>query len=109
LERGLVIELSLGDADKKRFRTGQRRVERAVAEGPPATLDDRPRPGRAPTITLEVRAWLVSLACRNAKDLGYSQELWTTRLRSQHLASMDQRADMHPVTHTGPYKLDRTA
>jgi hypothetical protein len=35
-----------------------------------AALDDRPRPGREPTITLEAKAWLVSLACRKAKDLG---------------------------------------
>ena len=49
--------------------TVQRCVERAVAEGPVAALDDRPRPGREPTITLEAKAWLVSLACRKAKDL----------------------------------------
>jgi transposase len=64
--------------------TVQRCVERAVAEGPLAALDDRPRPGRAPTITLEAKAWLVSLACRKAKDLGYPHELWTTRLLAHH-------------------------
>jgi hypothetical protein len=36
-----------------------------------AALDDRPRPGGQPTITLEAKAWLVSLACRKAKDRGY--------------------------------------
>jgi transposase len=64
--------------------TVQRCVERAVAEGPMAALDDRPRPGREPTITLEAKAWLVSLACRKAKDLGYPHELWTTRLLARH-------------------------
>jgi hypothetical protein len=49
-----------------------------------AALDDRPRPGREPTITLEAKAWLVSLACRKAKDLGYPHELWTTRLLASH-------------------------
>ena len=49
-----------------------------------AALDDRPRPGREPKITLEARAWLVSLACRKAKDLGYPHELWTTRLLARH-------------------------
>jgi len=39
--------------------TVQRCVERAVVEGPMAALDDRPRPGREPTITLEAKAWLV--------------------------------------------------
>ena len=40
----------------------QRCVERAVAYGPLAALDDRPRPGKEPTITPEAKAWLVSLA-----------------------------------------------
>src|ERR1022692_1692817 len=64
--------------------TVQRCVERAVVEGPMAALDDRPRPGREPTITLEAKAWLVSLACRKAKELGYPHELWTTRLLARH-------------------------
>ncbi len=64
--------------------TVQRCVERAVVEGPMAALGDRPRRGREPSITLEARAWLVSLACRKAKDLGYPHELWTTRLLARH-------------------------
>src|ERR1700757_2352047 len=64
--------------------TVQRCVERAVAEGPMAALDDRPRPGKEPTITLEAKTWLVSLACRKAKELGYPHEVWTTRLLARH-------------------------
>src|SRR6202050_5283155 len=64
--------------------TVQRCVERAVAEGAMAALDDRPRPGREPTITLEAKAWLVSLAGGKAKDRGYPHELWTTRLLARH-------------------------
>src|ERR1700704_5299523 len=59
--------------------TVQRCIERALAYGPLAALDDRPRPGKEPTITPEAKAWLVSLACRKAKELGYPHELWTTR------------------------------
>src|SRR6516165_2290693 len=64
--------------------TVERCVERAVAYGPLAALDDRPRPGKEPTITPEAKAWLVSLACDKAKDHGYPHELWTTRLLAQH-------------------------
>src|SRR5712671_3010852 len=42
--------------------TVQRCVERAAVEGPIVALDDRPRPGREPTITIEAKAWLTSLA-----------------------------------------------
>jgi transposase len=64
--------------------TVQRCIERALAYGPMAALDDRPRPGKEPTITAEAKTWLVSLACRKAKDLGYPHELWTTRLLARH-------------------------
>jgi transposase len=64
--------------------TVQRCVERAMAYGPLAALDDRPRPGKEPTITPEAKAWLVSLACEKAKEHGYPHELWTTRLLARH-------------------------
>jgi transposase len=64
--------------------TVQRCIERALAYGPLTALDDRPRPGKEPTITPEAKAWLVSLACDKAKDHGYPHELWTTRLLARH-------------------------
>src|SRR5665213_3605810 len=64
--------------------TVQRCIERAVAYGPLMALDDRPRPGKEPTITPEAKAWLVSLACDKAKEHGYPHELWTTRLLARH-------------------------
>src|SRR5437773_9337931 len=75
---------ALGRALGLHHQTVQRCVERAVVEGPMAALDDRPRPGREPTITLEARAWLLDLACRKAKEFGYPHELWTTRLLACH-------------------------
>jgi len=64
--------------------TVQRCIERALAYGILAALDDRPRPGREPTITPEAKAWLVSLACDKAMEHGYPHELWTTRLLARH-------------------------
>jgi len=75
---------AVGQALGLHHQTVQRCVERAVAEGPMAALDDRTHPGREPTITLEAKSWLVSLACRKAKELGYPHELWTTRLLARH-------------------------
>src|SRR3979409_2501162 len=64
--------------------TVQRCVERALAYGPLAAIEDRPRPGKEPVITPEAKAWLVSLACGKAKEHGYPHELWTTRLLARH-------------------------
>src|SRR3977135_3083525 len=58
----------------------QRYIERAKAEGALAALDERARPGKEPTITVEAKTWVVALACRKAKELGYPHEVWTTRL-----------------------------
>src|ERR1700739_2634042 len=59
-----------------------------------AAHDDRARSAREPPITAEARAWLVSLACRKAKELGYPHELWTTRLLACH-AREHGRAEGH--------------
>ena len=75
---------AVGQAMGVHHQTVQRCVERALAYGPIAALDDRPRPGREPTITAEAKAWVVNLACRKAKELGYPHELWTTRLLARH-------------------------
>lgn len=75
--------------------TVQRCVERALAYGPLAALDDRPRPGKEPTITPEAKAWLVSLACDKAKDHGYPHELWTTRLLARHAREHGPAAGHH--------------
>ena len=72
----------------RELRTNRPKVERclnkALEVGVRAALDDLPGRGKRPTITPEARAWLTSLACRKPKDLGYSYELWTTRLLAEH-------------------------
>ena len=75
---------AVGQALGLHHQTVQRCVERAVAEGPMAALDDRPRPGKEPTITIEAKAWLVSLGLPQGEGLGYPHELWTTRLLARH-------------------------
>jgi hypothetical protein len=65
---------AVGQALGVHRQTVQRCIARALAYSPMVALDDRPRPGKEPTITSE--AWLISLACRKAKELGYPHELW---------------------------------
>ena len=82
--RGNSSFCAVGQRFGVHHQTVQRCVERALVDGPLAALDDRPRPGKEPTITPEAKAWLVSLACDKAKDHGYPHELWTTRLLARH-------------------------
>jgi hypothetical protein len=75
---------AVGRAVGAHHQTVQRCVERALAYGAMAALDDCPRPGKEPTITAAAKAWVFHLACRKGKDLGYPHELWTTRLLARH-------------------------
>jgi transposase len=65
--------------------TVERCLRRAQRLGVMAALDDSPRPGREPVITNEARTFIVDLACRKPKELGYPHELWTTRLLTKYV------------------------
>jgi len=62
----------------------ERTIDRALKFGTIAALDDLPRPGRPRDIPDEARAWLVALACRKPKELGYPEEMWTTKRLAAH-------------------------
>jgi transposase len=76
---------AVGRAIGVTHQTVERCLRRAERLGVMAALDDSPRPGREPVITDEARTFVVDLACRKAKDLGYPHELWTTRLLAKHV------------------------
>jgi transposase len=86
---------AVGEAVGVTHQTVKRCLDRAVRLGVIAALDDSPRPGKAPEITADAKAWLVSLACQKAKDLGYPHELWTTRLLARHVREHAEAAG-HP-------------
>jgi len=65
--------------------TVERCLRRAEKLGIMEALDDSPRPGRERAITEDARIFVVDLACRKPKDLGYAHELWTTRLLTRHI------------------------
>jgi hypothetical protein len=69
--------------------TNRPRVERCVGKaldlGVAQALADLPGRGRRKVVTPEARAWVTALACQKPKDLGYAQELWTTRLLAKHV------------------------
>ncbi len=86
---------AVGEAVGVTHQTVLRCLDRAVRFGVMAALDDSPRPGKAPQITYEAKAWLVSLACETARQRGYPHELWTTRLLASHVRAHAEAAG-HP-------------
>lgn len=73
----------------------ERCIDKALRLGALAALEDLPRSGRPPRISSEARAWLVALACREPKGLGYAEELWTMDLLAQHAQQHCEEAN-HP-------------
>ncbi len=84
-----------------------RLLNKALEIGPIAALDDLQRSGRPPQITADARAWITSIACQKPKDLGYSYELWTTRLLSQHVRKHAQEAGHPSVARIGSGTISR--
>lgn len=72
-----------------------RTINKALELGAQAALDDLPGRGKKAVIPPEARAWVISLACRKARELGYAQELWTMRLLACHVRGNCRRAG-HP-------------
>lgn len=85
--------------------TNRPRVERCVSKaldlGVTQALADLPGRGRRPAMTAEARAWVVALACQKPKDLGYAQELWTTKLLSKHVRKHCEAAGHPSLTKLG--------
>jgi transposase len=76
---------AVGRAIGVTHQTVERCLRRAARLGVMQALHDSPRPGREPVITDAARSFVVDLACRKAKDLGYPHEVWTTRLLAGHI------------------------
>ena len=79
--------------------TNRPKVERCVSKalelGVRQALCDLPGRGRRKVMDQAAQAWVVNLACQKPKDLGYAQELWTTRLLAKHVQSHCKAAG-HP-------------
>lgn len=64
--------------------------------------------GRKEEITGEAKAWLISVACTQPKNLGYAAETWTTKALTKHInntaceAGFDRLAT---ITESGVYKI----
>ena len=61
-------------------------IDKALATGVVTGLRDRYHRPRAPQISDEAKAWVIDLACRKPKDLGFAAELWTLSALAAYVA-----------------------
>ena len=60
-------------------------IDKALAFGPIAALEDLSGRGINAEISDEDKAWVIHLACSSPKDNGYAYEVWTYNLLAKHI------------------------
>ena len=88
----ILLMASDGDGDDKIAEAvdlNKNSVRNTIAKffelGIAGALGDLARPGRPATIGDDAKAWVKSQACIKPKNLGYAQEMWTSRSLSEHV------------------------
>jgi transposase len=62
----------------------QKLIDRVIHIGLAEALEDPRNVGRPTTITPQAQAWLLELASREPKELGYDSPWWTASLLARH-------------------------
>jgi transposase len=75
-------------------------IDKFLEAGIDAALNDSCRSGRPVEISDDEKAWIISIACQKATDLGYAQELWTVRKLQQYIQKSCKEvgySDLHGI------------
>jgi transposase len=94
-------------------------IQKCLEFGLDAALGELPRPGKPQQLTDDAIAWVRNCACQKPKELGYSYELWTYRLLTNHVRRHCiaaghpallklSRSKLHKILHEGelrPHKI----
>ncbi|MCR4321609.1 MAG: IS630 family transposase [Candidatus Brocadiaceae bacterium] len=70
-------------------------IDKALEMGVESALKDLYHRPKEPTITVEAKAWLVSIACSKPKDFGMAAELWTQKALADYARKYAVKAG-HP-------------
>lgn len=82
-----------------------RAIDKALAFGPLASLDDIQRSGRSRTIDDAAKNWVVSLACQRPTELGYAAETWTYSNLVKHIRNHAERMGHHSLSKVSRSKV----
>ena len=83
----------------------ERVIDKALAFDPLQALKDLPRPGRAPKVSDDAKSWVLSVACRKPKELGYAHESWTYSLLALHIRTHCEAAGYPALARLGKGRL----
>ena len=67
-------------------------INKYLEGGVENALYDAPGRGRNAEITDDEKTWIINIACKKPKDLGYSAEVWTRALLTKHINKYAEKA-----------------
>lgn len=76
-------------------------IDKALAAGVQAGLKDTYHRPRAPEITDEAKAWVVSIACTQPKALGLAAELWSISALASYVSEQAESSGFPRLTGAG--------
>jgi transposase/DNA-binding CsgD family transcriptional regulator len=76
-------------------------IDKALAAGVSTALKDKYHRPYAPEITEAAKAWVIDLACRKPKDLGFAAELWTLSALTDYVTKNASGAGFERLTRSG--------
>ena len=76
-------------------------IDKALAFGPIAALEDLSGRGINAEISDEDKAWVIHLACSSPKDNGYAYEVWTYNLLAKHIRENCKEKGYHRLKNAG--------
>ena len=76
-------------------------LDKALAAGVEAGLRDKYHRAHEPEITDEAKAWVVSLACQQPKEMGMAAELWTLSALAGHVREHAEEAGFPRLERAG--------
>ena len=59
-------------------------IDRALARGIEAGIQDQYHTPKPPVITAEAKAWVINIACAKPKEYGYAAEIWSHQKLAEH-------------------------
>ncbi len=62
-------------------------IDRALARGIEAGIQDQYHTPKLPVITPEAKAWVINVACTKPKEFGYAAEIWSHKKLAEHTRS----------------------
>ena len=82
-------------------------VHKCLRFGWEAALGELPRPGRPRRVSDDATTWVLHCACQKPKERGYSYELWTYGLLTQHIRQRCEAAGYPELHHLSRSKLHK--